>query len=237
MRSNHMHGIKDNHKLIEGYTEYFVTDTGEVYAYRDRHVGWQGLRKLTPKGKNNPNRYLQVCLSDENGKKYFQIHTLVAKHFCDGYFDGAVVNHKDRNIHNNVASNLEWITQKENIRKSYSSSGVGPTRNYNIFELRAPDGELLGEFVGRNKAVAYVREMGFDTSCSSLIRHGESRGYTLLKKQSEAVTTTGYGYSLGETPRGEAPASNEGSALDEDIVYAHCQEQCSSTGKPGVHSD
>lgn len=67
---------------------------------------------LRLRGRNNPNRYLSICLCKNNKKKYVQIHRLVAKYFVDGYFHGAVVNHKDTNIHNNNYMNLEWITQK-----------------------------------------------------------------------------------------------------------------------------
>lgn len=46
------------------------------------------------------------------------IHLYVAHGWVDGYFDGAEVNHKDFNRENYNASNLEWVTHKENI--SYS---------------------------------------------------------------------------------------------------------------------
>lgn len=42
------------------------------------------------------------------------VHRLVAKAFVPGYFDGAVVNHKDENKGNNRAENLEWVTDHEN---------------------------------------------------------------------------------------------------------------------------
>lgn len=173
--------INAPYKQIDGYDEYYITNTGDVYANRTREVGWQGLRKLSPRGINNNKRYLQVCLSDKNGKKYHQIHRLVAKHFCDGYFDGAVVNHKDGNIHNNHYTNLEWITQAENVRKSYTSSGVNQVRNYYVYELRNPQNELISTFIGRNQAIKYIKEHNIDASASSLIRHGNSRGYTLQK--------------------------------------------------------
>lgn len=36
---------------------------------------------------------------------------------------GYVVNHKDRNKLNNDSSNLEWVTQSENIRHGYAAEG------------------------------------------------------------------------------------------------------------------
>lgn len=43
------------------------------------------------------------------------LHRLVALAFCDGASENKVVNHKDGNKQNNFASNLEWVTQRENV--------------------------------------------------------------------------------------------------------------------------
>ena len=181
--------IKERYKPIPGFCEYVITECGEVYAYRDRPVGWKGLRRLSKKGENNPKRYMQVCLSNKYGKKYFQIHSLVANAFCDGHFDGAVVNHKDGNIHNNHYTNLEWVTQKENVRKSYETSGVSQVRNFGIFDLFDPNGCLVGQFVGRNKAGEYISDNNINASVSMIKRRGYSRGWTLVRHAPEAVTT------------------------------------------------
>lgn len=44
------------------------------------------------------------------------VHRLVASAFVEGYEEGKVVNHIDCNPSNNRASNLEWLTQAENLR-------------------------------------------------------------------------------------------------------------------------
>ena len=44
------------------------------------------------------------------------VHRLVASAFIEGYEEGKVVNHIDCNPSNNQASNLEWLTQAENLR-------------------------------------------------------------------------------------------------------------------------
>ena len=48
--------------------------------------------------------------------KTFTVHSLVAKHFVEGYQEGFVVNHIDYNKTNNFYKNLEWITQEDNIK-------------------------------------------------------------------------------------------------------------------------
>ena len=46
---------------------------------------------------------------------HLSVHREVAKAFVPGYFDGAQVNHKDENKLNNIWTNLEWVTCKDNI--------------------------------------------------------------------------------------------------------------------------
>lgn len=175
--------IEERYKPIPDFPDYYITDHGNVYSYRNGNTGWKGLRKLSLRGKNNPRRYLQVCLSKNGHTKYVQVHRLVAFSFCEGYFPGAVVNHIDGNIHNNHYSNLEWVTQKENVHKSYISSGVTQVRNFSIYELLAPDQTLIREFIGRNKAADYIRENDLPISPSSICKYGRSNGYQLVPKQ------------------------------------------------------
>lgn len=47
------------------------------------------------------------------------IHRIVAKHFCKGFKDNLIVNHKDGNRINNKSENLEWTTMSENIKHGY----------------------------------------------------------------------------------------------------------------------
>lgn len=47
--------------------------------------------------------------------KLEMVHRLVASAFVEGYEEGKVVNHIDCNPSNNRASNLEWLTIKENL--------------------------------------------------------------------------------------------------------------------------
>lgn len=53
-------------------------------------------------------------LYKDNRYKTISVHKIVAEHFVDGYFDGAVVNHINGDKTFNYASNLEWCTRSEN---------------------------------------------------------------------------------------------------------------------------
>lgn len=99
-------------KEIKGYEgSYQISNKGRVKSL-DRVVNG---RKL--KGKilsANGNRYLKVILYKNNIGKNKDVHRLVAIHFVDGYFNNAVVNHKDGDKLNNLFTNLEWCTSEHN---------------------------------------------------------------------------------------------------------------------------
>lgn len=68
---------------------------------------YSGLREKSQRGINNPERYLTVQVIKNGVTKYLQIHRLVGKYFVDGYFEGAEIDHKDKDKHNNIYTNLE----------------------------------------------------------------------------------------------------------------------------------
>ena len=74
--------------------------------------------KLLLKQQINDRGYKEVCISlGKRGRcKCLKIHRCVAFMFVTGYQKGLVVNHMDGNKCNNVFSNLEWVTNKQNTQ-------------------------------------------------------------------------------------------------------------------------
>ena len=95
---------------IEGYEGFYeVSDHGRV-------------RRL-PKDKllkpwYNTRGYRQVSLCKNGVVKRQRVCRLVAIAFVSGD-SRLVVNHKDSNRANDVATNLEWVTQGENVTHAY----------------------------------------------------------------------------------------------------------------------
>jgi ribosomal protein S13 len=58
--------------------------------------------------------YLKIGITSPSGRKYPQVHALVALAFLGAKPDGMQVNHRDGNTRNNQASNLEYVTQSGN---------------------------------------------------------------------------------------------------------------------------
>lgn len=92
-------------KDIIGYEGYYqVSNLGRIKNINTNRI-------LT--GDTNNIGYKRVTLYTPEKKRFF-IHKLVALHFCEGYQEDLVVNHKDGNKLNNCANNLEWVTRSEN---------------------------------------------------------------------------------------------------------------------------
>ncbi len=73
---------------INGFPNYLVSDEGRVARKR---IG--RIRILRP--YRSKDGYLIVDLFNDFGRSVKKTHRLVAEAFCNGYFEGAEVNHKD----------------------------------------------------------------------------------------------------------------------------------------------
>lgn len=93
---------QESWRFIQG-GRYEVSASGEVR---------KGDRVLKQSANNSG--YMLVRLS--NPRRMARVHRLVAEAFVANNFDKPFVNHIDCNRSNNVASNLEWCTQWENLR-------------------------------------------------------------------------------------------------------------------------
>lgn len=63
----------------------------------------------------NGGNYLSISFRDNGKTVKKRVHRVVAKAFCRKAAGNNVVNHIDGNKENNKASNLEWVTQKDNM--------------------------------------------------------------------------------------------------------------------------
>lgn len=108
-------------------------------------VGYEGLYQISNLGrvKSLPRmvgagngylskeRMLEICVSRngylfvplcKNGKrKNHRIHRLIAQSFIPNPENKTQVNHIDHDIWNNNLDNLEWVTQSENMKHSFSN--------------------------------------------------------------------------------------------------------------------
>ena len=107
-------------------------------------VGYEGLysvsnmarirRETKHRGKNvdflhahcNTKKYYRLGLCKDAIQKPKYIHILVAQAFLGDKPDGFECNHKDGDKSNNLLSNLEYITPKENARHAWDNGLIKP---------------------------------------------------------------------------------------------------------------
>ena len=171
--------IQERWHIIDGFEDYAVTESGRIYSINPKRNGYNGLRELAQHNKNNPKRYLSVCCCKDNKEYYFQIHQLVGKYFVDGYFEGAEIDHKNRDKHNNHYKNLEWVTHRENIHRSYQT--MSQVRNYKLWYIIHPDGQQSPVLKGRGEIIKYIQDNNLGLLISMLEKHKIYHDYKLVE--------------------------------------------------------
>lgn len=102
---------------ITGFEGYYVSYYGEIFSTR-KNGGHS--REMSPMVlKEDKDGYLEVGLYHE-GRRYFRrVHRLVAEAFIPNPNHFPQINHKDGNVKNNQADNLEWCTCQDNLLHSF----------------------------------------------------------------------------------------------------------------------
>lgn len=160
------------YRKIKGYDHHYVNEYGSI-------LNRKTMKVLKPFVGCNGYLYVKPC--EYGQSRHLSVHRAVAFAFCPGYFDGAVVDHIDKDVSNNYYKNLEWVTIKENIDRSYST--MGPKRNYKIVYILNDAEEresLVGPFESVKDASLYA-EKYLGCSFSMMYKHKFNKGYILLE--------------------------------------------------------
>jgi predicted DNA-binding protein YlxM (UPF0122 family) len=125
-------------KGIVEYGDYYeVSNLGRVRSV-DRRVNSRNGKRLVKgqilKQQVDKYGYMRVyCYLNGKGRNY-QVHRLVALSFIPNLENKPQVNHKDGNKQNNHIDNLEWSTNKENMKHAFSiglNEGIKGEENVN----------------------------------------------------------------------------------------------------------
>lgn len=162
-------------KKIDNFDGYYISDRGRVYSKK---------RNIFMKLKIDKNGYKQIRLSNENKKHYFQLHRLVAEAFIANPENKPQVMHIDEDKTNNMVSNLEWVTAKENANHGSRNSKVSVNKRIKI------------KCIENNTIYSSVYEcsktLNLNISCISLVLNGKrkhTKGFTFERiEDSEQLT-------------------------------------------------
>lgn len=105
-------GYEDSYEVSNYGRVKSLSRKMEVYRDGETHVRYYKERLMSLSTRA---RYPNVNLSRDGRIENFSIHRLVAQAFIPNPKNKPYVNHIDGDTHNNHVSNLEWVTQSENI--------------------------------------------------------------------------------------------------------------------------
>jgi hypothetical protein len=145
-----------NEVTIKGFDGYIITTNGVVYSMK------RGKKKLL-KYSEDKDGYLRCTLYKNRTPYYFRINRLVAENFIPNPLNLPVVNHKDGIKKNNIYTNLEWSTVKENNNHAIINNLI--STNIPITQKNL-NGDKIRDFYSTREAETIT---GVDGSCISKV--------------------------------------------------------------------
>lgn len=138
-------------------TNYEISNLGRCRHTKKLHWKSKGILKPKHHKKNGYDRYTIVC---QGVNKCYYIHRLVAEYFIPNPDNKEQVNHIDGNKTNNKASNLEWVTPKENMEHCFKNNLCSNAKPVKVYRL---NGEYVGKYYSISEACRVLNIGGWTT--------------------------------------------------------------------------
>ena len=115
-------------------SRYWVAENGDVFSKTPEYnkvqikksTGYKWLCHKPEKWKQLKHQYSKgyanIATWLNNKRVFTGVHRMVAECYCDGYFEGAHVDHIDNNSLNNHYTNLQWCSKEYNHCKSANTN-------------------------------------------------------------------------------------------------------------------
>ncbi len=137
----------EEYKIIEGYENYEVSNTGKLRN--------KSSNKFIV-GKNDKDGYIEVSLRHKEGdvnskRRFFRLHRLVATAFIPNPNNKPLVDHKDGNKANNNVDNLRWASFVEN---TYNSKKISKDTKTNVKGITLEHGKYRARIRVNGKSLS-----------------------------------------------------------------------------------
>jgi len=136
---------------IPGYPGYQISNCGNVFSRKLKRV---------IEAPNDEDGYKRIKLWKQMISKHYRIHRLVATAFIPNPEDKPQVNHKDGDKTNNNISNLEWVTNQENITHRIEVLGHNGTKGIHMKPVVLQKDEIEYPFAGIRDAHKFLKCSG-----------------------------------------------------------------------------
>lgn len=136
--------------------------------------------------------YLNIMLSNEQGKRIWRINRFIATVFIPNPNNLPEVNHLDGDPYNNRVSNLEWCTRSQNMKHLYSVLQRGHVCGEASAKSSLTNDDVARIYLmsGTNNSIAGM--YGVSSKCISNIKNGTSwrhvtQDHSFITKLREAL--------------------------------------------------
>lgn len=124
-------------RAVVGYEGFYeVSSFGNVRRLSRNDTDGRSTRGRLKK-QSMTNGYLFLGLCRDGKPEIVRVHRLVARAFLGECPDGLVVNHIDHDKTNNHATNLEYVTPKENIQHAARNGRMGQLEVEEVQAIRS----------------------------------------------------------------------------------------------------
>jgi len=164
--------VEEKPILVEGYSDFIACSDGKILNKERKQLGSCGSSEAD---------YPRVAGKGGSGSR--AIHILIALTFIPNPENKPYVNHKDGNKSNSAVSNLEWVTQKENMLHAIETGLInietlaaqGEKTRVPVYQLEL-DGNIIKKFNSLDEASEITgSSSNISAVCSSYTKDKDDR--------------------------------------------------------------
>ena len=161
-----------------------IPDTEGVYSISKEAVMRNNLTGKTFKGHlKKSTGYIETCLRTPNSKRTRTVHRIMGETWLGAISgDGLHVNHIDEDKTNNLLSNLELVTPKDNSNHGIRNSKVRLAKGYRIQTVELATGELRSFDNCSQASMWYGKECHY---FQEVINRFNGKGYKFTARKME----------------------------------------------------